>query len=126
MSGTISDLITAAIAGAEQDEAEVSYEQEKVAHQEIDFDLEDAEKVASALEPMLALSLLLKKLWGKRITQLYPLMKLLSTMILQSGIVSLTLFWVSTSPTLKERTFILKRLIKGQLKSQVTLKRKNS
>jgi hypothetical protein len=51
MSGTISDLITAAIAGAEQEDgAEVSYEQEKVAHQEIDFDLEDAEKVASALE----------------------------------------------------------------------------
>ena len=50
MSGTISDLITAAIAGAEQEDgSEVSYEQEKVA-QEINFDLEDAEKVASALE----------------------------------------------------------------------------
>lgn len=52
MSGTISDLITAAIAGAENsEEAEVYYEQEKVAHSNsVSPDLEDAEKVASALE----------------------------------------------------------------------------
>ena len=51
MSGTISDLITAAIAGAEESEgSEVYYEQEKIAHEEVPFDLEDSEKVASALE----------------------------------------------------------------------------
>lgn len=51
MSGTISDLITAAIAGAEEGEDfDVSYEQEKVAHVDTNFDFEDAEKLASALE----------------------------------------------------------------------------
>ena len=51
MSGTISDLITAAIAGAEEaEESTISYEQEKVAHEESTWNLEDAEKVASALE----------------------------------------------------------------------------